>query len=135
MYTGLSNNHATLIDNFFCKLTETTLDTTSGIPIEMFLDHQPYFILLSNIKHKMHKPKYIKQSKENIESIQGFHQEILNSAKLLNLNIKYDMDSSIKYDVLHEIIQQTTIKHMSEKPVTFNKYNDKMSPWITMGIL
>ncbi len=29
--TRLSNNHGTLIDNIFCKLTETMLDTTSGI--------------------------------------------------------------------------------------------------------
>ncbi len=29
--TRFSNNHATLIDNFICKLTETTLETTSGI--------------------------------------------------------------------------------------------------------
>ncbi len=82
--TRLSNNHATLIDNFFCKLTETTLDTTSGILIKTFSDHQPYFILHNNIKHKTHKPKYIKLSKQDTESIEGFHQEILNSAKLLN---------------------------------------------------
>ncbi len=87
--TRLSNNHATLIDNFFCKLTETTLDTTSGILIKKFSDYQPYFILLNNIQHKTHKPKDIKQ---DTESIEGFHQEILNSAKLLNLNNNYDMD-------------------------------------------
>ncbi len=93
--TRLSNNHATLIDNLFCKLTETTLDTTSGILIKRFSDHQPYFILLNNIKHNTHKPKYIKLSKQDTESIQGFHQEILNSAKFLNLNNNYDMDQNI----------------------------------------
>ncbi len=67
--TRLSNNLATLIDNFFCKLTETTLDTTSGILIKMFSDHQPYFIRLNNIKHKTHKPIYIKLNKQDIESI------------------------------------------------------------------
>ncbi len=32
--TRLSNIHLTLIDNFICKLTETTIDTTSGIMIK-----------------------------------------------------------------------------------------------------
>ncbi len=67
--TRLSNNHATLIDNFFCKLTETMLDTALGILIKRFSDHQPYYILLNNIKHKTHKPKYIKLCKQDIESI------------------------------------------------------------------
>ncbi len=43
--TRLSNKHGTLIDKFHCKLTEATLDTTSGILIEMFSDNQPYFII------------------------------------------------------------------------------------------
>ncbi len=45
----LTNTHATLIDNFLCKLTDNTLHTTSGVLIKMFSDHQPYFILLNNI--------------------------------------------------------------------------------------
>ncbi len=133
--TRLSNNHATLIDNYFCKLTETMLDTTLGILIKTFSDHQPYFILLNNIKHKTHKPKYIKLSKQDTESIEGFHQEILNSAKHLNLNNNYNMNPNINYNVLHEIIQQAKIKHIPEKLVKFNKYNHKMPRWITKGIL
>ncbi len=39
--TRLSNKHGTLIDNFLCKLTETMLDTTSGILIKQFSNHQP----------------------------------------------------------------------------------------------
>ncbi len=53
--TRLSNKHGPLIDNFLCKLTETTLDTTSGILIKTFSDHQPYFtiliIIIINIIH------------------------------------------------------------------------------------
>ncbi len=42
--TRLSNNHGTLIDIFLCKLTENTLDTTSGVLINKFSDHQPYLV-------------------------------------------------------------------------------------------
>ncbi len=45
------------------------------------------------------------------------------------------MDPNINYNVLHEIIQQAKIKHMSEKLAKFNKYNHKMFPWNTKGIL
>ncbi len=77
--TRLSNTHGTLMDNFLCKLSETTLDTTTGILIKMFSDHQPYFILLKNIKHKDHKPQYVTICKHDSKSIQNFQQEILNS--------------------------------------------------------
>ncbi len=52
--TRLSNKHGTLIDNVLCKLTETTLDTTSRVLIKKFSDHQPYFTILKNINHKDH---------------------------------------------------------------------------------
>ncbi len=42
--TRLSSNHGTLIDNFFCTLTENTLDTTFHVLTNKFSDHQPYFI-------------------------------------------------------------------------------------------
>ncbi len=41
--TRLSNKHGSLIDNFFCKMTEYTLDTT-------YLINKPYFTILNNIQ-------------------------------------------------------------------------------------
>ncbi len=65
--TRLSNIHGTLmlIGSFLCKLTETSLDTTSGILIKRFSAHQPYFTLLNNIKHKDHKSKYLNICKQD----------------------------------------------------------------------
>ena len=40
--TRLSSTSATLIDNFFCKLTHNTLQCTSGILMKKLSDHQPY---------------------------------------------------------------------------------------------
>ncbi len=62
--TRLSNKHGTLIDNTFCKLTEATLNTTSGVLIKKFSDHQPYFIILKNINHKIKYVKIVKQDTE-----------------------------------------------------------------------
>ena len=133
--TRLSNKHGTLIDNFFCKLTETTLDTISGILIKKFSDHQPYFTILKNINHKDHKPKYTKIVKQDMESIQNFHGEIQNALDHANLNNDLDTDPNLNYNTLHEIIQQAKLKHMPIKLVKFNKYKHKISPWITRGIL
>ncbi len=100
--TRPSNKHGTLIDNFFCKLTEATIDTISGILIKKFSDHQPYFILLNNIQLKTDTPRFIKINKQDQESITKFQDEILNSSFLINLNDKSDPNN---YNVLHNIIQ------------------------------
>ncbi len=61
--TRLSNSHGTLIDNFPCKLTKATLDTTWGILINELSDHQPYFTFLNNIQHD--EPKYVTINKQD----------------------------------------------------------------------
>ncbi len=63
--TRLTNTKGTLIDNFLCKLSETTLNTTAGVLINTFSDHQPYFMLLDNIDTKILTPTYIKVSKQD----------------------------------------------------------------------
>ncbi len=37
--TRFSNKHGTLIHNFFCKLSESTIDTTSGILYKKISNH------------------------------------------------------------------------------------------------
>ncbi len=67
------------MDNFFCKLTEGTIDTISGIVIEKFSDHQLYFILLNNIQLKTDTHRFIRINQQDLESIKIFHHEVLNS--------------------------------------------------------
>ncbi len=66
--TTLSNSHSTLIDNFFCNLTENTVDTTPGVLINKSSDHQPYFILLNNIITKESPPVYVKVTKRKLKT-------------------------------------------------------------------
>ncbi len=64
MPTRFSNKHGTLIDNLFCKLTEYSLNTTSGILIKTFSDHLPYFTFLHSLINieppQIHKNKHSK---------------------------------------------------------------------------
>ncbi len=61
----LTNNHGTLIDNFLCILTDNIVDTTSGVLIKRFSDHQPYLILLNNILTK-DSPQYMSKLQNKI---------------------------------------------------------------------
>ncbi len=63
--TRLSIKHGTLIGNFFGKLTETTVYTTSGILVKKFSDHQPYFTLLDNFIINNPTSKYIQINKQD----------------------------------------------------------------------
>ena len=44
--TRFTTCNGTLIDNFFCNLTKYILESTAGILIKKFSDHQPYFIIM-----------------------------------------------------------------------------------------
>ena len=55
--TRFSLRNGTLIDNIFCKISDTTLNTPSGIPLKTFSDHNPY---ISTFKIPDVKDKYIK---------------------------------------------------------------------------
>ncbi len=133
--TRLTNTHGTLIDNFLCKLTENTLDTTSGVLIKAFSDHQPYFILLNTILTKDSPPVYVKITKQDNQAIQNFYNEILTSDRLININNALIEDPNNTYNVLHIVIQDAKNKHMPSKLIKFSKYKHKRSKWVTFGII
>ncbi len=103
--TRLINNHGTLIDNFLCKLSENTLDTTSGVLTKKLSDHQPYFIVLNNVLIKDSPPVYVKINKQDNQAIQNFHNEIITSDKLINLKYNINEDPNNTYTILHNVIQ------------------------------
>ena len=51
--TRFSNLNGTLIDNISCKLSQPTLNSTSGILIKQFSNHQPYFIFIDNLTNAL----------------------------------------------------------------------------------
>ncbi len=123
--TRLSNKHGTSIDNFFCKLTESTLDTTSGILINKFSYHQPYFTILNNIQLKDSPPLHVKVNKNDKESINKFHKEILTSNQLYSLNTNLNQDPNINYNILHSVIQNAKNTFMPQKVLKYDKRKHK----------
>ncbi len=76
--TRFSNTRGTLIDNFFCKLNDTTLNPTAGILIKTFSDHQPYFICLNTVHTRYCPIKYIKIKQQNQSNINKLLAELEN---------------------------------------------------------
>jgi len=60
--TRFSNTKGTLIDNMICKINDLTPNTTSGIMVNKFSDHQPCFVCFyiptqANVSPRMVKIK------------------------------------------------------------------------------
>lgn len=66
--TRFSNKNGTLIDNVFCKISNATLNTPSGILIKTFSDHHPYVssLKVQHNKNKSIQYRHIKIHNENM---------------------------------------------------------------------
>ena len=133
--TRFSNKHGTLIDNIFCRLSGETMETTSGILIKKFSDHQPYFTILDGVHTKEPPIKYIRVSKNDQACVEKFHDEIIAKLSSSNMNENLSQDPNVNYNILHDIIQKAKSTHMPTKLVRFNRYKHKKSKWITQGII
>ena len=134
--TRFSRTTGTLIDNFFCKLTRTTFDITSGILTKSFSDHQPYFIFL-NCENTSKKPPntFIQIRSHNETSFINVEKELqsYNVISLMDNNVTSDPNDN--YNILLEELKKAIDKHMPMKTVKFDKYRHKKETWITSGIL
>ena len=132
--TRFSIYNGTLIDNFFCELNKHTLSSSSGILINKFSDHQPYFMSIDTKLKRNHPPKFIKINRQNTE-------EMLNVKHDINLNINDKMDTTetaninLNYDIIIGEITRAKNKFMTNKVVKFNRTKHKISSWITAGVL
>ncbi len=57
--------------------------------------------------------------------MQNVYNEILTSAKFINLKPDLKEDPNNTYNVLHNVIQDAKNKHMPSKFVKYNKYKHK----------
>ena len=122
-----------LIDNFFCKLTNLTIESVAGILT--FSDHQPYFILLNAIIEKPHMPKYIKICVQSEHAFNNFKKGV----QLLNIHDSLDNNSFANpnnnyYIFINNLTQEKEI-HLPDKIVKFKKHKYKKTTWISTGII
>ena len=97
--------NGSLIDNFFCKLSTASLEATTGILINQFSDHLPYFLFL-NLKSlvKENVSKRIKIQDTTPDAIAKFCNEIGNSQCLLDICTDLHHDPNKNYEILERVI-------------------------------
>ena len=130
--TRFSATRRTLIDNMFCRNSETMLSTTSGILIDKFSDHQPYFTTI-NWETYEKPPKYIKICKQTSADIDKFRMDLNNILEKIYLNV--DANQNANYEALDGIIENARLQNFPVKTVKLNKNKHNKCNWITQGIL
>ena len=133
--TRFSNRNGTLIDIFFCKLTEASISSLSGIIINQFSDHHPYFISMNIMKHKHTLPKFIKVRNNSKSALNNFYNEIAGINILDQLDTNPLANPNENYEKIEKIITTAHDKCFPVKLARFNKYKHSRSKWITQGIL
>ena len=134
--TRFSTNSASLIDNIFCKMSDNTIDSKSGIIFTGISDHLPYFVCLKSItQQKTSNPKYVKCKINKPEAINNFLEELHDIDLYEKLNHTLELDPNENYDTLINHITTVKDKHLPNRFVKFNKHKHKGNQWITYGII
>ncbi len=121
MPTQFSNKHETLIDNLFCKLTENSLNTTTGILIKTFSDHQPYFTFLHSLINIEPSLKYVTINTQNNTALDNLKTEIMSESLMIILDLNQNANPSKHYEILHATLEHAKEIHMPSKTIKFNK--------------
>ena len=134
--TRFSHYSASLIDNIYCKIDESTINSTSGIILTGISDHLPYFVCLKNIfKQKKSVPKYVKCKINKPAAINDICEELKGSNIYNTLNHVLETDPNENYNKLIDHIMRIKEKHLPQRFVKFNKHRHKANKWITYGII
>ena len=133
--TRFTTRTGTLIDNFFCNLTKRILQSTAGILIKKFSDHQPYFMFVNTTLKEDHTTKFIQVNVQNKEAMLKVKNELHSCDIYTKLDTNPNTDPNYNYNIIIDEINQAKNKYMTSKLMKFNKYKHKKSTWITQGLL
>ena len=124
-----------VIDHTFCKLSENTSKSHSGILISNMSDHLPHFTCLDILSNQQKPPKYIIKEKHDEASLLSFYNEIESSLRNTHFPNELTTDPNVTYNLLEKIIVSAKEKHLKPVKTKLNHYKHKKNPWISMGII
>ncbi len=116
--TQLTNNHGTLNDNFLCKLSENTLDTTSGV-LTKKLSNTDYKILTKLIANRLKtvlpllinndqtrylKNRFIRENIRLLQDISFFTKQTHTTALFLSIHLEKVFDS-LNWNFLMKVLR------------------------------
>ena len=135
MPTRFSKKSATLIDQIFCRFSKSSSQNSAGIIVTKISDHLPCFSSINYTNDITVKSKYIKIRKNGPEAIQNFQTEVKSRMSSMYFDNNLFADPNINFNKLDSIISEARKKCFPVEEKKFNKYEHKISPWITSGIL
>ena len=108
----------------------------SGILVRKISDHLPIFCSLPiNLKKLIDTPKFVWKTKNSQISLNNLKRELETINWNDEISLNHDSNANIGYDCFINKLKLLTNKHMPLEKVRFNKYKDKINPWVTNGIL
>ena len=136
MPTRFSTHSASLIDNFYCKFSKHSQDTSAGIIMSGLSDHLPYFICFNNFtKRRNTVSKFVKCKINKPEAIEAFIRELSSSKIHEELDHSLEIGPNQNYEKMINMITKLKDKHLPYKFVKFNKHKHKDNKWMTYAIL
>ena len=114
--TRFTDRTGTLINNFFCKVSEKSLKSSPGILIDKFSDHQPYFTSLHDSP-----PTFITISKHSPEALINFRNELESRDLIDKIYISLGGNLNDNYAKLQDILIKSKEKDLQNKTIKFNK--------------
>lgn len=133
--TRITNNSGTLIDNFFCKISNEFANTTAGILTYKLSDHQPIFICLDYLETSKKYPKYVKVNNRSVLAVQNFKIFLQRQIFISDFSHDLSIDPNLNYDKLNNIIKHGLDTCMPSKLVRYKKHKHKNNKWITIGLI
>ena len=131
--TRLAKYSSSLIDNYYCKISQNLLISECGILYTRISDHLPYFI---NIKGAARESPSSQKIKLRLNSNVAKSNLL---SDLLSCNIADQMDRNLltdpnkNYDILCDQIQALKNKHLPHRYVKANKHRHKGQNGSHMG--
>ena len=126
---------ASVIDHIFCKLSENTSKSYSGILISNMSDHLPHFTCLDILSNQQKPSKYIIKEKHDETSLLSFNNEIDISLRNTHFPNELTTDPNVTYNLLGKIILSAKEKHLNPMKTKLNHYKHKKNPWVNVGII
>ena len=102
-----------------------TLESTAGILIKKFSDHQPYFLILDTILKKEHTSKFVCIKVQNEAAMTKVKNDLISSEIHNKLDQSQIGDINGNYDIILDEISKSQNKFITRKLVKYNKYKHK----------
>ena len=124
--TRIGSSSCTMIDNIYCRLSSSTLNSEAGVIFSDLSDHFPCFVSLQlQGKRSKKAPTLVKQKINCATAISNLRDELINHDFSEVLQTDPYTDPNINYESLIGIITRAKNKHLPTKLVKFNKHKHK----------